>query len=664
MSQQQRKLKREAKLTADRPKRRYITGFDGLRALGVIGVIMYHLRPELFQGGYLGVPIFMVVSGYLITDGLVMQYHRTGRIDFKTFFLKRIRRLYPGLIAVLFATSAYITLFNRALLHHLHMMVLTNLTYVYNWWQIAHGQSYFARFANGESPFTHLWTLSIEGQYYLIWPVIVLGLLVFVKHRTKMASVVVALAVVSAAWMALLFALHPTADPSRLYYGTDTRAFSILLGAALAFVWPIAELSDHLPKAASWTLDGIGSVSLVGLLIMTFTLSAQSGALYLGGMFGFSLLATALVAVVAHPAGHFNRLLTNPFFAYLGSRSYGIYLYQFPVMIAFEHQFTDVADHPLLYPVIEVALILVIAELSYRFIEQPVAKFDYRQLWTWFAQLVDRRVADRTPRIVVAIAAVILAIGSVGLVQAPHATAVHETQLAKRLKQTKADKLAQKKRLAAAKASIAKAKSVAANAAAASKSKEAASAAAESAAQKHPVNQKYEKYGLTQVELQKAQQIGITGVGDSVMLDGQPWLQELMPHAYIEAKVARQMSASIGQMQNLANTGALAQVVLVGLGTNGPFSRQQFDAMMRVIGPTRQVFWINVRVPTRSWQNPVNAQLAAAAKRFRNLTIIDWYGYSNSHKDWFYPDQVHPNPKGAPHYAAYITKCIVAGVHS
>lgn len=127
-------------------------------------VILYHLRPDIFRGGYLGVPIFMVVSGYLITDGLLLQLDRTGKIDFKTFFLKRIRRLYPGLIAVLFATSAYIALFAHNLLHNLHLMVLSNLFYVYNWFQIAHGESYFTRFANNESPFTHLWTLSIEGS--------------------------------------------------------------------------------------------------------------------------------------------------------------------------------------------------------------------------------------------------------------------------------------------------------------------------------------------------------------------------------------------------------------------------------------------------------------------------------------------------------------------
>ncbi len=220
------------------PRRRYITGFDGLRTIGVLGVILYHLRPELFKGGYLGVPIFMVVSGYLITDGLVMEITRTGRFNFKNFWLKRIRRLYPALLVVLFGTAAYITLFARGLLHNLHAIIATNLVYLYNWWQIANGQSYFARFADGESPFTHLWTLSIEGQFYLVFPLLVLLLFgIFRLSKGKMAGITLGLAGASAIWMGVLYKITAGGahfDPSRLYYGTDTRVFAILLGAALA----------------------------------------------------------------------------------------------------------------------------------------------------------------------------------------------------------------------------------------------------------------------------------------------------------------------------------------------------------------------------------------------------------------------------------------------
>ncbi|KRM72577.1 acyltransferase family protein [Lacticaseibacillus brantae] len=648
-----------------RAKRRYITGFDGLRTIGVIGVILYHLRPELFKGGYLGVPIFMVVSGYLITDGLLQEFDRSGRINFKSFFTRRLKRLYPGLIAVLFATSAYITLFSHNLLHNLHMMVITNLAYVYNWWQIFNGQSYFARFANNESPFTHLWTLSIEGQYYLIWPVIVLGFLMFVKNRTKMFNITFILAVLSAVEMAILaLQMGANADPSRLYYGTDTRAFAILLGAALAFIWPSAKLSANIKGQQKLTLNVLGGISLIGMLAMVFLVGAQSSFLYLGGMFLFSLLTMILVAVVAHPGAWFNRLLSNPVFSWVGSRSYGLYLYQFPVMIFWENQFKDIADHPVLYPVIEVLIILALTELSYRLIEQPVAHFDFKKTGAFLKGLVTPSTKLGASRWVSYGALVILLIGTVGLIQAPSVKtdAADSSALAKQLKETKADKAKQEKDLAAAKSSIAAEKKAKADAKASKSISVSKQSEAESLARKHPVNQEYEKYGLTQVQLQQMQTIGMTAVGDSVMKDGEPILQALFPKAYIDATVSRQMIQSISIVQNYAKTGALADNVLIGLGTNGPFTPDQLDEMMKIIGPSRNVFWINVRVPTRSWQNDVNALLKASVSKYPNLTVIDWYGYSNSHNDWFYDDMVHPNPTGNPYYGTFVAKAILSKV--
>jgi len=649
-----------------RAKRRYITGFDGLRTIGVIGVILYHLRPELFKGGYLGVPIFMVVSGYLITDGLLQEFDRNQRIDFKGFFIRRLKRLYPGLIAVLFATSAYITLFSHNLLHNLHMMVLTNLAYVYNWWQIFNGQSYFARFANNESPFTHLWTLSIEGQYYLVWPFIVLALLLFVKNRAKMFNITFILAVLSGVEMAVLaLQMGANADPSRLYYGTDTRAFGILLGAALAFIWPSAKLSAKIKWQQKATLNVVGFISLVGMLAMVFFVGDQSSFLYLGGMFLFSLLSMLLVAVVAHPGAVFNRVLSNPVFSWVGSRSYGLYLYQFPVMIFWENQFKNVADHPVLYPVIEVLIILALAELSYRYIEQPVAHFDFKQTGAFIKGLFNPAAKMGASRWVSYVAVLILVIGSVGLIQAPSVKtdAADSSPLAQKLKTTKADKERQAKDLAAAKSSIAAEKKAKADAKASKSISESKQAAAESLAKKHPVNQEYEKYGLSQVQLQQMQTIGLTAVGDSVMKDGEPILQALFPKAYIDATVSRQMIQSISIVQNYANTGALADNVLIGLGTNGPFTPDQLDQMMKAIGPQRNVFWINVRVPTRSWQNDVNSLLKASTAKYKNLTVIDWYSYSNAHNDWFYDDMVHPNPTGNPYYGTFVAKAILQKVH-
>lgn len=642
--------------------RRYITGFDGLRTLGVLMVILYHLRPDIFRGGYLGVPIFMVVSGYLITDGLLLQLDRSGKIDFKTFFLKRIRRLYPGLIAVLFATSAYIALFAHNLLHNLHLMVLSNLFYVYNWFQIAHGESYFTRFANNESPFTHLWTLSIEGQYYLIWPFLVLALVLFIKNRGRIFNVVMLMAVVSAVWMFILYHLTmtgPQADPSRLYYGTDTRAFSILLGAALAFIWPSVHLSEHIGQQQTRVLDGIGAVAGIGMIILAFTLDAQSPFLYQGGMFLFSVLTTLLVAVVAHPGAHFDRFLSNPFFTWVGKRSYGLYLYQFPVMIFFETRFSNIADHPFLYPLVEAILIVAISELSYRYIETPLAHFDYRQTRTFLSDLVHGRTHGAS-RVVPIISALILIIGTAGVVMAPAAKSTADASpLAKQLQKNKNDSKQQEAAEKKARQQNAASQKVASNRSKSLSLSQSQSAAAESKAKTHPVNAEFEKYGLTQVQLQQAQNLQVTAIGDSVMLDGKPVLQQLMPHAFVDAAVSRQMTATIGTVQHYASTGVLANDVVIGLGTNGPFSSGDFDKMMQAIGTKRQVYWINVHVPTRTWQNQVNALLKQKTGQYHNLHVIDWYDTANGHPDWFYRDQVHMNPTGNPYYASLIVKSLV-----
>ena len=489
-----------------------------------------------------------------------------------------------------------------------------------------------------------------------------LALVLLVKNRGRIFDVVVLAAVVSAAWMFILYHLTmtgPQADPSRLYYGTDTRAFSILLGAALAFIWPSVHLSEHIGPQQTRVLDSIGVVASVGMIALVFCLDAQSPFLYQGGMFLFSVLATLLVAVVAHPGAHFNRLLSNRFFTWVGNRSYGLYLYQFPVMIFFETRFSNIADHPLLYPVIEALLIVGISELSYRYIETPLARFDYRQTRAFLSALVHGQTHG-AKRVVPIVSALILVLGTVGLVMAPAAKSTADASpLAKQLQKNKSDAKQQQAAETKARQQNAASLKAAKNRSQSLSLSQSQSAAAESKAKTHPVNAEFEKYGLTQVQLQKAQALQVTAIGDSVMLDGKPLLQQLMPHAFVDAAVSRQMVATIGIVQHYADTGVLANQVVIGLGTNGPFSSGDFDKMMQIIGSKRQVYWINVHVPTRTWQNQVNALLKQKAGQYHNLHVVDWYGTANGHPDWFYGDQVHMNPTGNPYYASLIVKALV-----
>ncbi|AVK62039.1 acetyltransferase [Lactobacillus sp. CBA3605] len=628
--------------------RRYITGFDGIRTIAVLGVIIYHLMPASLQGGYLGVPIFFVVSGYLITDILLQEWTSKGSIGLWQFYGRRLRRLYPALVTMLLATTTYITLFQRSLLTNIRATVMTNLLYVYNWFEIGHGQSYFDRF-NGESPFTHLWSLSIEGQYYLLWPLIVIGLMLIFKKRAHIFWLMMGAALISALAMALLY---DPANTNRVYYGTDTRMFAILIGSGLAFVWPSRELPQNVALSNRITLDVLGGGSLLALIVMFFNLSGQSAFTYRGGMLLFTVLSGVLVATVAHPASHMNRVLTNPVFTYIGQRSYGIYLYQFPVMIFYESKVKSIGNHPLWHSLVEVALILLVTELSYRFIENPMRHYNYSQIFT---NLFKKPAFNRVTGTIASLAAIFFVITAVGFVQQPgKASSVQKTALQKTI--------------------TANSKSVKAKNAAALKRQKAAAAKASSqskqlAADKLKTKQAYEKLSESQKKVAsdydlKPQVVlamnatDLTAVGDSVLLDVSPDLQQVIPGTIVQGKVGRQVADVPGIVAALKAQGQLARNVLVNIGTNGAITSAQAEQVVNTIGADHQIFWVTAHVPTQSWQNQVNNQIAKTAQQHANVHVIDWYQAALNQSSWFGSDNVHPNPTGNRHLTALIANRI------
>lgn len=613
-------------------KSRYISGFDGIRTLAVIGVILYHLAPYQFQGGFLGVPIFFVVSGYLITDLLFQEWQQNKRIDVIGFYIRRVKRLYPALVTLVLATTAYITLFARDLLANIRAVIMTNLLYVYNWYQVAHHESYFDKFGT-QSPFTHLWSLSIEGQFYLFWPLIIIILLKFVKKKQPIFDTMIILAFISALLMAILY--RTGQDPSRVYYGTDTRMFSILLGAALAVVWPSTALRKDLPTNLRLLLDVVGGGALMLLCLMFMQMTGESALVYRGGMFFFSVLSMILVAVVAHPGADMNRLLTNRLFTWIGKRSYGIYLYQYPVLVFFESKI-NVADHSFLYALIEVALILVLSDLSYRFLELPLQHFDYSKTWSTLKEFCRRDSSYGNKRWYMLIPGLIVLLAVVGATTGTTSgsEAKKDTALEKTIKENNKKVAKQNKNIAA---------------------KTSSSEHSSSSADTNTAKQ----FDLTENEIAKAKQLQITAVGDSVLADASTTLQEIFPNMYVDAKVGRQVREAIPVLQSLAQSGKLANTVLLSEGTNGPYSEQELDQIMAIVGKERKLYWINVHVPTRRWQDQVNNDLKVAAKKYPNLKVIDWYTYSKNHPEWFYDDNVHPNSEGLKYYGPYVARQIL-----
>ncbi|WP_203631069.1 acyltransferase family protein [Lentilactobacillus fungorum] len=621
---------------------RYITGFDGIRAIAVVGVIVYHLLPYKLQGGYLGVPIFFVVSGYLITDLLLQEWEQNGKIDFWGFYARRLKRLYPALVFMLVGTGTYITLFQRSLLTNLRSIITTNLLYLYNWWEIGHGQSYFDRF-NGESPFTHLWSLSIEGQYYLIWPLILIAMVLIIRKRKTIAYLLFGLAVVSAVLMGVFYTGPDTLN--RVYYGTDTRMFTIIFGALLAVIWPSTHLKKQVSTQSRWTLNTIGLLSFAAMVYMYFELAGQNTFTYRGGMFLMAVVSTALIAACAHPGADINRWLTNPVFSWIGTRSYGIYLYQFPVMIFYEMRIKDIAAHPMMHAVIEIGLIMIISELSYRYIEAPLRHYRYHNLGRSIYEFFQKDSIYGLKRLWMIPAILLIGISAYGSVISPTKDAKNGLQESILQNQTSAS-VQNKKALAKQK----RAQRIAENKKRMAK-----------LLNKKLTPRQYQtakKYGLTKRQYLTVHQQPLTAIGDSIMADNSKDLQTVFKQAYVSAAVGRQIWQAGDVLTALKKKGELAPNVLINLGTNSPMTPAQIDKVVKAVGKGHRIFWVNCHVPTRNWETEVNQTIQGASKKYAHFYVIDWHGYSYNRPDWFWSDNVHPNPKGNIHYTQLVAKQI------
>lgn len=606
--------------SARRRQRQYITGIDGLRTLAVLGVIVYHLLPNVLQGGYLGVPLFLLISGYFVTYQISKHLMQDGFFDIRAFYKRRFKRLYPVLIAMLVLTTAYITLFARPLLHHIKAIVLTNLLWVYNWWEIKNGQSYFDQFG-GISPFTHLWTLGVEAQFYLLWPLILILLFRILGKKKRVARVVLLLAIASAVEMALLY---DPANINRVYYGTDTRAFSLLLGSWLGLTWPLNRLRKNLIQPDINLLNGLGIASIIITIIGFFTLNGQNPATYRGGMFFYSFVGMITTAMILHPGASMNRWMTNPVFTWVGKRSYGIYVYQYPVM-AFYERAIHVGIHPVINSLIELVIIGIVSELSYQLLEKPLAHYD----WTNIRQdLHSIKTISLQGGIKMAFSVIALGIALFGLSQPDHKPAKPAVQA--RIERNHQLAAQHNKQLAEGK---------------------------KTSTEKSGKLER--EYNLTAQQVKALKNTKVTAIGDSVMADAANSIQELMPQAYVDAKVGRQGSEAPAVISQLKSDGHLNKNVVLNLGTNGAMTKETVNEILSGIGPNRQVYWLTAHVPTKPWQQTVNREIKAAAKKHKNVHVIDWSAESNNHADWFADDNVHMDEQGNIHYTRMVAKAIL-----
>jgi len=357
---------------------RYMPGLDGLRALAVMAVIAFHEQLGFAPGGLLGVGVFFTLSGYLITDLLLSQWRASGRMRLGDFWLRRARRLLPALFVMLAVVTAWVTIADRARLASLRGAVAAAATYSSNWYLIVTNSSYFARFAPPQ-PLDHLWSLAVEEQFYLIWPwLLLLGILAIRRRPAAVGWLALpTLALAAASTVAMLMLYQPGYDPTRVYEGTDTRAAGLLIGAALAMVWSSGRAA-RAGRTAGRALDVPAFAGLAVIAVMIWRVGQYSPFLYRGGMVLLSLATAAVVAGAAVPGTWIGRILAWPPLRWLGVRSYGIYLWHYPVIVLTSPR-GAVEDLP--RAAAQTAATIAIAALSWRFVEEPVRHGALGRLW-------------------------------------------------------------------------------------------------------------------------------------------------------------------------------------------------------------------------------------------------------------------------------------------
>ncbi|PFY68557.1 acyltransferase family protein [Bacillus wiedmannii] len=593
---------------------RYMVGLDSLRGLAILGVILYHINFNWMPGGFLGVTVFFVLSGYLITDILAMEWKRNKRIDLKKFWLSRARRLLPGMLVMLVITLAWITIFHSSLLEKMRGDSLAALFYVSNWWYIYHKLSYFDNF-NQISPLNHFWSLAVEEQFYVVWPFIISLGLYYIKKQSRMILLICLGAFASALAMAILY--EPGVDPSRIYYGTDTRAFSLLIGAVLALVWPSNRLANKIIPKARFILDVVGGIALIIILVMFWKTNQYDPFLYKGGMVLLSIATALLVANLAHPASRIAQFLRFRPLRWVGVRSYGIYLWHYPILTLTTPK-ENTGDFSIIRAILQFLLIILIAQISWKFIEKPIRQGALRNI-----QFKNLRLQNVTLGVKLALVCSLFfsSIAVLGLSNASKAKENYQQEKVEAVQTQPAPHPV---------------------------------AVWENPNQETPLNQGESK------EVNSAQPknpLTVTAIGDSVMIDITPYLKNTFPDIGIDAQIGRQLSKAIPVVEQLKNEGNLGNNVIIGLGTNGAFTTEQLVSLIKLIGNERKIIFINTRVP-RPWESIVNERLKATVTKYPNVTLVDWYAASAGKKDYFAPDGVHLTNVGAEAYAALVAKAV------
>ena len=606
-------------------KRRYITGLDGIRAIAVIMVLAYHLKLALFKSGFLGVTVFFVLSGYLITGILISEVEEEGTIDLKNFWLRRIRRLVPAVMSMAVVIIFVSAVVNRIIFTKGCKDFLASVLGFNNWWQIFNKVSYFEA-AGVPSPFTHCWSLAIETQFYLIYPLILLGIYKLVKSREEgranrgllFAGVTLLLELISVILMIVLF--DPQQDASRVYYGTDTRAFSLLFGALLAILWEYRMVPRRLSASVNMVL---GSVSFAVLLVMTIAINGSSNFWYRGGQFFGTILTVLMVYAVSGRKTWLSRFLSNPVLKWMGDRSYSIYLWHYPTILLISKGIKA----SWWITLIEIVLSVVLAELSYRFIETPIrhgiigeylnilrSRPKSRQEKKRQIQVARRSLKVMAGTFVLTVSLILC------MIFVPKKNALDTLQ--KREAKAKETGKMTEEQLAKQKANGSESEDTICTA------------------------------DLTDDEILEG--LNLLLIGDSIAVDVTDDFYEIFPNSVSDTKIGRITSLGKQVLDSYIDEKKWeGEGVIFASLSNSPINGELEDIREK-IGKDMPLFLTTVRIPHDMFEEESNSKIKKFVEENDHTYLIDWYAASEGHDEYFDADDTHLISAGAKAYV----KCI------
>ena len=627
----------------------YIPSLDGIRALSVLAVIVYHANKLWLPGGFLGVEVFFVISGYLITLLLLAESEKNGTVSLKQFWLRRARRLLPALWVVVLGVVVFAALFQREILGTLRGDVIAALFYGFNWFQVWVGTSYFTSFEF--VPLRHLWSLAVEEQFYLIWPVVMLVVAKFGKRRLPIVSAVfVLIAVALAVYTGVVYqpgVISTIADTPEqfmslfgqsvsrvdyLFLGTITRSSGLLLGAALAIWWrPWLLQNSRAGESKLYDFVGFGGLAALAFMMWRFNtvIEGTDGGtvgydlLFRGGFFLTDIASVALIAAAVHPGSKvIARGLSNPILVWLGRRSYGFYLFHWPVF-QFYRRFAGKGLTPYEFVVL-VLLALALTELSYRYIETPVRQGAISRWWIEFRQpAYGAQLVRRQRRIVLtALVSLVPVFGVVSLATAR----VQLDEIAQNLSDNEGntvDVLGGGQTVGGGE--LAAATTIAGQV-------------------------------VTGTTTLDGQVIDVLAIGDSVMLGAANVLTQR--GVTVDALKSRPYRQALEIANYMKSVNRLGSVVVIHLGTNNTVDEKTLDEIMVPLRDVPLVLFVTVHVPSEVRQNTNNRRINELPARYENVKVLDWYAIATAHPEYLYSDKIHIRPEGQKVYADLMMQAI------